>query len=84
VVPDPVKAENVPPVTVTSARSKFDDVSESAKVMVSVCPALRVPIPLRLMVIVGTVVSIVTTSAKVDVWVSVTPSRIVVAVERNL
>jgi hypothetical protein len=35
-------------------------------------------------VTVGAVVSIVTASAEVDVWVSVAPSRIVIAVERNL
>lgn len=74
----------VPPVTVISPTTKFDEAFESVKVIVSVCPDFNVPDPDRARDTVGTVVSISMTSAVLDVCVSVMPSIVVVAVERTL
>lgn len=74
----------VPPETVMSPTTKSGDASEMVKVNVSVCPDLRVPDPARDIETVGAVVSMVVTSAVVDVCVSVTPSNVAVAVERTL
>jgi hypothetical protein len=67
-----------------SPTAKLVAASVRVNVMVSVWLERSVPEPVRASDTVGAVVSIVTTSAEVDVWISVTPSRIVVAVERNL
>ncbi len=48
-----VSVPMVPPDTVMSPAMKFDDASESVKVMVSVCPDFNVPDPARAMVTVG-------------------------------
>lgn len=74
----------VPPEKVMSSAAKLVDASESVNVIVSVCPAVSVPEPDRVNAIVGEVVSMLTTNALLDVWVSVKPSMVVVAVERTL
>lgn len=74
----------VPPATVISPTTKFDEAFESVKVIVSVSPDFNVPDPDRARDTVGTVVSISMTSAVLDVCVSVMPSIVVVAVERTL
>ncbi len=63
VVPEPVKVDNVPPVVVMSPATKSVDDSDNANVMVGVWPAVSVPEPERVMVMVGAVVSTVITSA---------------------
>ena len=67
-----------------SPTAKSDDASESVNVMVSVWPDLSVPDPVRASDTVGAVVSMLTTSAVLEVRVSVKPSMLVVAVERTL
>ena len=79
-----VSALIVPPVNVMSSAAKVDDASESVKVIVSVWPAVSAPLPDRVNAIVGEVVSTSTTSAVLDVCVSVIPSIAVVEVERTL
>ena len=54
-VPDPLRAESVPPDTVTSLDTKFEDDSERVKVMVSDVPWLRTPLPARVIPTVGRV-----------------------------
>ena len=79
-----VSALIVPPEKVMSSAAKVDDASNSVKVIVSVCPAVSVPVPDRVTAIVGEVVSILTTNAVLEVCVSVKPSMVVVAIERTL
>jgi len=55
----------VPPETVMSPVTKLDDASERVNVMVSVCPDFNVPDPARVMVTVGTVVSVLMVRADV-------------------
>ena len=59
VVPEPVNVDSVPPVVEMSPATKFDADSESVNVIVDVCPAITAPIPDRVMVTVGAVVSTV-------------------------
>jgi hypothetical protein len=59
VVPEPDSADNVPPVVVMSPATKSVADSDNVNVMVDVCPAVTVPEPDRVMVMVGTVVSTV-------------------------
>jgi hypothetical protein len=53
-----VSVPMVPPDTVMSPATKLEDASESVNVMVSVWPDFNVPDPARVMVMVGTVVSV--------------------------
>jgi hypothetical protein len=57
VVPLPERLPIAPPVTVTSLDTKFDDVSDSVKVRVSVWPDFSDPEPARVIVTVGAAVS---------------------------
>jgi hypothetical protein len=79
-----VKDDNVPPDTVMSPTTKSADASDKVTVTVSVWPKRKFPEPNRLSATDGAVLSTVTTSAVVDVVVSVRPSRVVVAVDLNL
>ena len=79
-----VRVPILPPVTVMSSAAKLDDASDSVKVIVSVWPTVSNPEPARVRVTVGAVVSISTTKAVLEVWTSVIPSSVVVAVERTL
>ena len=56
-MPDPAKPESVPPVTVTSSAAKSVAASLRVNVTVVVSPLLSVPVPDRVMVTVGAVVS---------------------------
>ncbi len=60
-----VSVPMVPPDTVMSPATKLEDASESVNVMVSVWPDFNVPDPARVMVMVGTVVSVVMVRADV-------------------
>lgn len=79
-----VRAPIVPPVTVMSSAAKVVDASDNVKVTVSVSPNFSVPEPARVNDTVGAVVSTLTTNAEDEVVVSVSPSIVVVAVERTL
>ena len=79
-----MSAPMLPPDTVMSSAAKVEDASDSVKVMVSVWPERSVPDPVRASDTVGAVVSMLTTSAVLEVRVSVKPSMLVVAVERTL
>jgi hypothetical protein len=74
----------VPPLKVMSSAAKLDDASDSVKVIVSVWPAVSGPVPERVNETVGDVVSMLTTNAVDEVVVSVSPSIVVVDVERTL
>ena len=60
-----VSVPMVPPDTVMSPATKLEDASESVNVMVSVWPDFNVPDPARVMVMVGTVVSVLMVRADV-------------------
>ena len=60
VVPEPLKPDNAPPETVTSADKKFVADSDNVNVKTSVLPTPNEPEPLREIETVGGVVSIVT------------------------
>ena len=60
-----VSVPMVPPDTVMSPATKLEDASESVNVMVSVWPDFNVPDPARVMVTVGTVVSVEMVRAEV-------------------
>jgi hypothetical protein len=79
-----VSVPMVPPVTVMSSTAKVDDASDSVKVIVSVWLALSGPVPDRVNATVGAVVSMLTTNAVDEFVWSVSPSNVVVAVERTL
>jgi hypothetical protein len=77
-----VSAPILPPVTVMSPTAKLDDASDSVKVMVSVWPDVRVPDPVRVMAMVGTMpstlwVDCVATALWVSVALLAAVSRIV-------
>ena len=79
-----VNDDKVPPDTVMSPTTKSADASDNVKVTVSVWLNRKPPEPNRLRETDGAVLSTETTSAVVDVVVSVSPSSVVVAVERTL
>jgi hypothetical protein len=79
-----VRVPILPPATVMSSAAKLDEASDNVKVTVSVWPTVSNPEPARAKVTVGADVSISTTKAVLEVWVSVIPSNVVVAVERTL
>jgi hypothetical protein len=62
---------------------KSVEASDSVKVIVSVWPDLSVPLPERAIDTVGAVVSIVTSDAVEEVWVTDSLSKYVTAVART-
>jgi hypothetical protein len=79
-----VRVPILPPATVMSSAAKLDEASDNVKVTVSAWPTVSNPEPARVKVTVGAVVSTSITTAVLEVWVSVIPSNVVVAVERTL
>ena len=77
----PASAIRGEPVTVTASENTTVTLTESPDLYVLSAPADDVKLNDDT---VGTVVSIVTASADVEVWVSVTPSNAEFAVDRNL